>query len=235
MAEKQEEEATAPRGRRGSTKGELTRNRILDAAEELFSVRGYYGVSLRDITLHAKVENALASYHFGTKDRLFVAVIERRAEEHRSDMLTHFAKVVADAAPGQPSNADLVRAYGLPPLEKIQRGKGWASYIRLIVSLQNLDRRDRVSILTSPFYDDVIRNVIDIFQRANPGVPRRRVLMGLYFLHGAFIHILSQVRAIERVMEEQEAPLQGADDVIEELAHFFEAGMVAGVEPPPAT
>ncbi|ATE66212.1 TetR/AcrR family transcriptional regulator [Rhizorhabdus dicambivorans] len=227
MEEGNEQGSTVSRGRRGSAKGEQTRMRILDAAEELFSVRGYYGVSLRDITVHARVENALASYHFGTKDKLFVAVIERRAAEHRADMLAAFEQVIAEAAPGQPSNEALVRAYGRPPMEKIGRGKDWAAYIRLIVSLQNLDRRDRVSILTSPFYDDVIKYVIDIFLRANPGVPRRRVLMGLYFLHGAFIHILSQVRALERVMEEQDEPLQGADDVLDELAGFFAARMRA--------
>jgi AcrR family transcriptional regulator len=229
MSEADDNHAGTSRGRRGSSKGEQTRMRILDAAEVLFSVRGYYGVSLRDITLHAEVENALASYHFGTKDRLFLAVIERRAAEHRADMIASFERAIAAAAPGLPSNADLVHAYGEPPLEKTRRGSGWAAYIRLIVSLQNLDRRDRVSILTSPVYDDVIKYVVETFVSANPGLPRRRVLMAIYFLHGAFIHILSQVRALERVMKDDEAPLQGADDVLDSLAVFFEQGLNRGL------
>ena len=69
------------------------------------------------------------------------------------------------------------------------------------------------------------QDVIDGFVRANPDVPRRRVMMALYFLHGAFIHILSQVRAIERVMADEDEPLQGANDVLDELARFFAHGI----------
>src|SRR5690349_2125275 len=39
--------------------GEITRTRILDAAERLFSVGGYTGVSLREITAEAEVDLAL--------------------------------------------------------------------------------------------------------------------------------------------------------------------------------
>jgi len=53
---------------------------ILDAAERLFSGRGFYGVSVRNITQAAGVDVALVSYHFGAKRALFTAVFERRAE-----------------------------------------------------------------------------------------------------------------------------------------------------------
>ena len=45
-----------------------TAERILAAAEELFSEHGYDGVSIRDITGLANVRLALAAYHFGTKE-----------------------------------------------------------------------------------------------------------------------------------------------------------------------
>src|SRR5690242_1840463 len=60
--------------------GDQTKEKILDAAEELFGEKTFDTVSLRDITNHAGVTLALASYHFGTKDNLFVAVIARRAD-----------------------------------------------------------------------------------------------------------------------------------------------------------
>ena len=59
--------------------GDQTKEKILDAAEELFGEKTFDTVSLRDITNHASVTLALASYHFGTKDNLFVAVVARRA------------------------------------------------------------------------------------------------------------------------------------------------------------
>src|SRR5687767_199735 len=58
-----------------------TRDRILNAAERLFAQRGFYGVTIRQITREAGVDVALASYYFGPKADLFRAVLERRAGE----------------------------------------------------------------------------------------------------------------------------------------------------------
>jgi AcrR family transcriptional regulator len=60
--------------------GKPTQDPILDAAERLFAGRGFYGVSVRNITQAAGVDVALVSYHFGAKRALFTAVFERRAE-----------------------------------------------------------------------------------------------------------------------------------------------------------
>src|SRR6218665_2628839 len=70
----------AKRRRKTSASQDNTRDKILDAAEELFGERTFDTVSLRDITQHAKVTLALASYHFGTKDRLFADIVARRAD-----------------------------------------------------------------------------------------------------------------------------------------------------------
>ena len=68
---------TAKRRASGST--DTTRDKILDAAEALFGERTFDTVSLRDITNRANVTLALASYHFGTKDKLFADIVARRA------------------------------------------------------------------------------------------------------------------------------------------------------------
>ena len=99
-------------GRRSNAdRGEQTRRKILDAAEALFAERGFHGVSLRDITTMAKVENALASYHFKLKEQLICAVVKRRAEEHRLDLVNSLDAVIRSRTPGFPSNQDLVKAY----------------------------------------------------------------------------------------------------------------------------
>ncbi|MFT7176774.1 MAG: AcrR family transcriptional regulator, partial [Halioglobus sp.] len=56
-----------------SKKGEK-RERILDVAEELFALHGYDGVTMRQVSSGAKVDVALANYHFGKKLDLFHAV-----------------------------------------------------------------------------------------------------------------------------------------------------------------
>jgi AcrR family transcriptional regulator len=55
-----------------------TKQRILDAAEHLFALEGFRGTSLRDITGRAGVNLAAVNYHFGSKEALLRAVMERR-------------------------------------------------------------------------------------------------------------------------------------------------------------
>ena len=55
-----------------------TKERILDSAEHLFARNGFRGTSLRAITGTAGVNLAAVNYHFGTKEALLEAVLERR-------------------------------------------------------------------------------------------------------------------------------------------------------------
>ncbi|MGX5183253.1 TetR/AcrR family transcriptional regulator [Streptomyces avermitilis] len=74
-------EADAPRrrGRPSRTQTEAapaTRDRILEAAREVFSERGYEKTSVRGIAKAAGVDSALVHHYFGTKEQVFEAAIE---------------------------------------------------------------------------------------------------------------------------------------------------------------
>ena len=47
------------------------RDQILEAAEELFAQKGFEGTSVRDLAKKAKVNVAMISYYFGSKEKLF--------------------------------------------------------------------------------------------------------------------------------------------------------------------
>jgi len=53
--------------------------KILEAARELMSQKGYEGTTVRDISTMAKVNVAMISYYFGSKEKLFAAMIEENA------------------------------------------------------------------------------------------------------------------------------------------------------------
>ncbi len=57
-----------------------TRERILNAAEELFAQKGFEGVSVRQIMRAADADVSLAYYHFKSKKELFAQVMLRRVE-----------------------------------------------------------------------------------------------------------------------------------------------------------
>lgn len=55
-----------------------TRERLLDKAEDLFAQRGYYAVSVREITSAARCNMASVHYHFNNKKNLYLEVFRSR-------------------------------------------------------------------------------------------------------------------------------------------------------------
>lgn len=77
--------AKRPRRKAGSansaTNGHgVTRHRILDVAIREFSAKGYDGARVDDIMRVAKVSKNLIYHYFGSKERLFIAVLESAYE-----------------------------------------------------------------------------------------------------------------------------------------------------------
>ncbi len=51
---------------------------ILDVAERLFSKNGFSGTSIRELAKEAGINIAMVSYYFGSKENLYLAVMERK-------------------------------------------------------------------------------------------------------------------------------------------------------------
>jgi AcrR family transcriptional regulator len=64
-----------------SGNGEETRIRLLHAAGDIFSKKGYQSATIRDICRKAKANVAAVHYHFGSKERLYDAVLRHAHEE----------------------------------------------------------------------------------------------------------------------------------------------------------
>jgi AcrR family transcriptional regulator len=62
----------------GKASGERTRELVLDAALEIFAAKGFRGGSLDDVARRSGVGRGSLLYHFGSKDGLLVALLERR-------------------------------------------------------------------------------------------------------------------------------------------------------------
>lgn len=91
---------------------DTTATRILDAAEQHFAASGYAGTSLRAITRTARVNVAAVAYHFGTKEQLYAAVIERFSRpvvERQMNALSPLGYA--------PDLESILRAFFTPPLE----------------------------------------------------------------------------------------------------------------------
>jgi AcrR family transcriptional regulator len=85
-----------------------TKQRILDAAEELFAEHGVGASSLRSVISRADVNLAAVHYHFGSKEELLRAVVARRIDpinEERLKLLDEYERGGRQATLQQVVNA----------------------------------------------------------------------------------------------------------------------------------
>src|SRR5271157_5968180 len=68
---------------------EITRDRILKAAERLFAERGYDATSIRAIVAKARVNQAAINYHFDGKDGLYREVLRAAFRALTEDQVAH--------------------------------------------------------------------------------------------------------------------------------------------------
>ena len=172
-------------------------DRILDAAEGLFSRRGFDGVTMREVAELANVDPALAHYYFATKQGLFDAVLERRAELVFSERMEAFD--LYEAACGDKVTVEgAVAAFVTPLLERARKGgEGWKNYFRLIAMVNNDASHVALSIMA--YFDPVVHRLIAVVKRALPDAREEELFWSFHFLTGSLTLALSRTGRLDRV------------------------------------
>jgi AcrR family transcriptional regulator len=201
------------------------KERILDAAEQLFAQRGFHGVSLRDITQTAGVDVALVGYHFGGKRELFTAVFERRAEVLNRERLELLETVRRTALPQTPTLEAIVNAFSQPLLERAARGgPGWKSYFALVAYVNNSPEFGPV--MMTRHFDPLVDKFIAVLREALPECPPREIYWGYQFLTGALTLTFAQTGRIDKLSGGL-CRSSDLDSVHERLAPYVAAGFRA--------
>jgi len=65
---------------------------ILEVAEKLFAENGYDGTTIRHISKVARINIAMISYYFGSKDKLLNSLLEYRISDFRMELETVLSK-----------------------------------------------------------------------------------------------------------------------------------------------
>lgn len=62
------------------------KDHIINKAIELFALKGFEGTSIRDLATAADVNVAMINYYFGTKEKLFEALVEKKTISSRGSL-----------------------------------------------------------------------------------------------------------------------------------------------------
>ena len=180
----------------GKSASDSTRDKILDAAEQLFGERTFDTVSLRDITQKADVTLALASYHFGTKDRLYAEIVVRRAAI-MNDMRRK--RLAALESKGGLTTEKILDAFMHPLFEQMTSGsEGWQSYLLILAKLAQSN--ERLHLLHENF-DETASLFLTKLEETLPQLPRPVLMRGFSLALVAMLQTLSKNRRIDSLSE----------------------------------
>lgn len=201
-----------------------TKERILDAAEAQFVRRGYYGTSLRDISKAADIQLALTHYHFGSKEDLFRAVIDRRADANVAAMRKALDEVLKEAGDAPPDPEQLLRAFIGPVVDHALRGgEGWRDYIRLLAQVANLPQEESFIVPVNRHYDSVVKDFISALCRIYPQMDATDVHWYFHFFQATISHVLVESGMVDR-QSEGRCRSADLDTIVEKMVQFFTAG-----------
>jgi len=156
---------------------EVTRERIIKAAERLFAERGYDGTSIRAIVAKARVNQAAINYHFDGKDGLYREVLRAAFRAMTEHQLEHAQEVKAMSR--EDALGDFIRRQLRPLMARDELARhmrifNWET-VRPTAVFRSL-----VSEEAAPF----MGLAVDIVRRFLPAADRRTLVVAAIWMIG---------------------------------------------------
>ena len=156
---------------------EVTRERIMKAAERLFAERGYDGTSVRAIVARARVNQAAINYHFDGKDGLYREVLRTAFRALTEDQLAHAQE--AQALSREQALAEFIRRQLRPLMARDE----FSRYMRIFnweTVRPTAVFRSLLSEEAAPF----MGLAADLVRRFLPGADQRTLMVAAIWLIG---------------------------------------------------
>jgi AcrR family transcriptional regulator len=164
-----------------------TSDRILIAAEKLFAIHGYAGVSLRQITTTAGVNLAALNYHHFDKATLFQKIVRLRLQAINQRRLAMLAEAESQFGPDRVPLEKLFAALAEPVL--LPDDQCGASGARLLGRLLVEQPRLLDDVVEKEFQPTMLR-FGQALRRHVPALPPADYLWRLSFVLGALHHTM---------------------------------------------
>jgi AcrR family transcriptional regulator len=211
---------TRASGERRNTRGEATRRLILDAAERLFAEKGVSAVPLRDIGIAAGQRNhAAVQYHFGDRDQVVTAIMERRGSEsevRRADLVAHLAMNGRT-----PTIADAVDAFVRPLAIHIRPDNHYLGFLSLFITEEG-----GYEGLEGVHTGSSVITLRALVGRLAPQIPEAVLDERWWITLTSAVHALARYQAAHTKRSRLPASI---DVLIDDLVAYLSAGLVAPV------
>jgi AcrR family transcriptional regulator len=200
-----------------------TPDRILRAAEQLFSKRGIDGVSLREIIAAAGVNSAALHYHFGSKAVLIEKLFALRAKSLAERRIALLDQVPLDAD-GRPVLEEVLKAFLGPALEASRTPDGMAFTLlraRMVFEGEEVKRE-----VLGKAFDHSSGLTLQALARALPGLSPTELHWRFHFLLGSMVYTTAHPGRIE-ILSGGSVDTSDTQVALEMLVRYTAAGFRA--------
>ena len=153
----------------------------------MFALHGYDGAAMRMIAVEAKVAQALLHYHFATKEKLYEAMFERRADVINAFREKGLNDLMADAS-GATLEA-LIDVLLQPSPEWLGSETQSGQHFAAVVGAVSIASDKRSKALMKRHYDPIARKFIAAFMKVVPGLRKRDAVWAYLFALGARLQL----------------------------------------------
>lgn len=203
-----------------------TPERIINAAEALFAKNGIAAVSLRSIISLAGVNIAAAHYHFGSKDELIKAVLNRRITQINAERMRRLSNLRTKYTGGAVPVRELLYAFLAPALEAGRGlGNGTPNFFSFIARAHaEADQVVQAELFSK--LKEVVATFVGELRRTLPDCAPSDCATRLVFCVGAmFQAVLLPTERLFGAKLAKEMP--GDEELLNSLVDFCEGGFLA--------
>lgn len=200
-----------------------TKERILQAAQELFAEKGFPGTSMREITSRAEVNLAAINYHFGSKEGLLLALVKRCLEPINRERLAALDRANAKAeASGVPVPLrEVIHAFLEPAVRQFTETD---PDMPCILARMHHEPHSGLEDALSEILDPVVQRFVVAVQTALPERTPAEIILRGHFMIGALLHLLDTSRTFLSTLSGGLLDANDTDYMLEQLVNFCTAG-----------
>ena len=209
-------------GNSGSDKP--VQDRLLDAAEQLFSEHGFEGASVRDIAATAGCNIAAVNYYFGGKDKLYTAVWRRQLLQMRDARLHAIEQVMSESG-GKPALEDLLRSFSNAVVGHFRDESRSRRFMNLMAR-EMIDQHVPINLLIDELVKPTMGAIRGALLKACPGLDESKIWLLIVFLAGQLMHVV-HVKTMFEQAETAEIPAFDLNEAVDHIVKFSAAGIRA--------
>jgi AcrR family transcriptional regulator len=197
-----------------------TKEQIISVAKRLFAERGFAGTTLRNVIGEADVNLAAVHYHFGSKEELFRAVVQRFARPIVEQELALLKQLQAGGR--VPSVEELLTALLKPCLEFLAQDKEF-----LLVHTQFMGRcwaePEPLKSIVEREFAAPREAFLDVLQRVLPEQSRSQLVWKLDLVIAALVRVESEAGQPLALLQSTDP--ESVQVAIDRLVKFLSPGM----------